>query len=41
MYHVVCHDCDLEAVYEHRIAASVLVDQHGDVFHDVEFAEVR
>lgn len=40
-FHVCCHDCQLESVWNTEECASNVVDVHADrTGHDVEFAEV-
>ena len=40
-YHVVCHDCPTERVFDTEVAAVVLVDSHTDAYdHDIEYEQV-
>jgi len=41
-YHVVCHDCDFEELFETEEAADLSEYlHHGETTHDVESAEVE
>lgn len=47
-FHLVCHDCEVEGMYDERYEAAGDRDAHADeterfegAAHDVEFAEVE